>query len=358
MRLSVIVPVYRVPGEMLRACVDSLLRQPVPEMELLFVVDGADDASLPILNSLASTDARIHVLTQTVHQGVSAARNRGLEAAQGEWIGFADADDWVEPDMYTRLLALAEEQHCDVAGCRLTYDEPGRGDVLHVHSFAGIWDMADDAGAAHIYLRAGLSCCTKLCSRDLAVRFRFPEERRNLEDGLYLTRMLASAKRVGFLDQAFYHARYRPESAQHCRMDWARFESYYQSLSALAEIVQPLAENSGPVRTLWAWQLLALSIGARRCHEGLPPKAQAQAWRMLQAFIRDLLQNWGSLYPLWLRRLLRQKVQSSSRLFNGGHLFYSLLWQQIRAGTAALRGESAWLMVRDLGNRVMAKVRR
>jgi GT2 family glycosyltransferase len=356
MNVSVVVPVYRVPAEMLRECVASLSRQTLADMEFLFVVDGEEDPSLPILTSLATTDSRIRVLSNPVHRGVSAARNRGLDVACGRWIGFVDADDWVEPEMYTRLHALAEGSRCDLVGSRLALSGKGTVTAMPIPSFQGIWNMADDAGAARAYLRAGLSCCTKLFSRERIGTLRFQEDLSNYEDGVFLHRALRSAGRVGFVDEAFYHACHRADSAQNRRMDLVRFSGCYRGLGVLAQIAAERSAGTAEVRKTSAWQLLTLSIGARRCHEELPTEARDEAWRIMRAFTEESLGAFRPVYPRWLRRMLAWKLRDPDRLFDGSNLFYSLLWQQIRLGTAEVRGETTGQLVRDLGRRLAAKL--
>jgi GT2 family glycosyltransferase len=357
MKVSVVVPVYQVPAEMLRACVDSLLRQTLAGIEFIFVVDGEDDPSLPILTSIAPTDSRVRMLSNPVRQGVSSTRNRGLDVACGRWIGFVDADDWVEPEMYARLHALAEGSRCDLVGSRLAFSGEGTVTAMSIPSFAGVWDMTDDAGAAKAYLRAGLSCCTKLLSREHLGTLRFQEDLSNYEDSVFLHRALRSAKRVGFVNEAFYHACHRADSAQNRRMDLARFSSCYRGLGVLAQIAAERSAGTSEVRKTSAWQLLTLSIGTRRCHEELPPEARGEAWRIMRAFAKESLGAFQAVYPFWLRQMLAWKLRDPNRLFDGSNLFYSLLWQQIRLGTAEVRGETAGQLARDLGRRLAAKIR-
>lgn len=122
MRLSVIVPVYNMAGEAkLNHCLDSLAAQTLaaePEgMEVLAVDDCSTDDSLQILRSYERRFPFIRVLRcdRNRHQG--GAKNLGLSAARGEWIGFLDADDWVTPDYYSKLLSRADETGADMVGC-------------------------------------------------------------------------------------------------------------------------------------------------------------------------------------------------------------------------------------------------
>ncbi len=111
--LSLIVPVYKAE-RYLEKCVDSILHQNFQDWELLLIDDGSPDESPAICDRYAGKDSRVRVIHQK-NAGVSAARNKGLELAQGEWIGFVDADDWIQPDMYEVLLT--ESRDADVVMC-------------------------------------------------------------------------------------------------------------------------------------------------------------------------------------------------------------------------------------------------
>ncbi len=118
-KISVIVPVYNV-AEFLPQCLESLTRQTLQDLEVILVNDGSTDGSAEILRNYVGKDGRFR-LVERVNGGYSAARNSGLKEARGEYIGFVDADDWVEPDMFEHLLGLAENEHADIALCGFSH---------------------------------------------------------------------------------------------------------------------------------------------------------------------------------------------------------------------------------------------
>lgn len=119
MQLSVIVPVCNMAAEgKLNYCMDSLVNQTVDDYEIIAVDDASTDNSLEILRSYeAGYPGKVKVLTYAVNRRQGGAKNQGLRAATGDWIGFIDSDDWVTPDYYARLLARAEETGADLVGC-------------------------------------------------------------------------------------------------------------------------------------------------------------------------------------------------------------------------------------------------
>ena len=96
-KVSVIVPVYNCEDYIAR-CIQSLLAQTLREIEIIAIDDGSTDKPGAILDRYAEKDQRLRVFHQK-NGGVSAARNKGLQYAQGTYIGFVDGDDYVEPDM-------------------------------------------------------------------------------------------------------------------------------------------------------------------------------------------------------------------------------------------------------------------
>lgn len=124
-KVSVIVPVYNV-RDYLEKCVNSVREQSFPDWELILVNDGSTDGSEEICRRLARADSRIRVLDRT-NGGVGAARNAGMDSAQGEYIAFLDSDDSYAPEHLTVLLTLSEITGADVAAAgAITFDGQGR----------------------------------------------------------------------------------------------------------------------------------------------------------------------------------------------------------------------------------------
>lgn len=114
-KLSVIVPVFNVE-QYLSECIDSILAQTMCDFELILIDDGSPDRCGEICDKYAQMDSRIIVIHQK-NQGVSSARNAGLEIAKGEYIGFVDSDDLVNKVFFQKLISVAELYDCDIACC-------------------------------------------------------------------------------------------------------------------------------------------------------------------------------------------------------------------------------------------------
>lgn len=112
-KVSIIIPVYNVE-QYISQCLDSLINQTLQEIEIICINDGSKDNSLNILNDYAKKDSRIKIINKK-NEGLSCARNDGLKAASGEYIGYVDSDDWVAEDFYEKLFIAAKKYNADIA---------------------------------------------------------------------------------------------------------------------------------------------------------------------------------------------------------------------------------------------------
>lgn len=125
--VSVVVPVHNA-AEFLPGTLEALLAQTLPSMEIVLSDDGSTDGSAALCRRFAAEHPGKVRVVEGPAAGVSVARNRALDAARGEWIGFCDADDVPYPDLYRRLLELAEREGADLALCAFQWAHPGRKD--------------------------------------------------------------------------------------------------------------------------------------------------------------------------------------------------------------------------------------
>ena len=173
-RISIIVPVYNA-APYLSVCIESILNQTYKDLELILINDGSKDNSGEICDDYALRDNRIKVVHKK-NGGVSSARNAGLELATGEYVGWVDADDYIEPDMFEYLYKLAINYKADIAECGYASVD---GDKVTVANFGKGLEYGDGKFITHKYLEADIfyGIVTKLYKRSLFERVRFPEGR-------------------------------------------------------------------------------------------------------------------------------------------------------------------------------------
>ncbi|MCL2254798.1 MAG: glycosyltransferase [Lachnospiraceae bacterium] len=119
MKLSIIVPVYNMAaGGKLEYCLNSLIAQTIDDFEIIAVDDCSTDTSREIIKDYEKRyPENLKAIFSPVNKRQGGAKNLGLSIAQGKWIGFIDADDWITPDFYARLIKKAEETGADIVGC-------------------------------------------------------------------------------------------------------------------------------------------------------------------------------------------------------------------------------------------------
>lgn len=206
--LSVIVPVYNIM-EYLPRCVRSLEQQTYRDLEILLVDDGSTDGTGALCDRLAREDGRIRVFHKE-NGGTSSARNLGIEKARGEFLGFVDSDDFVEPDMYMHLLQAAEgKENWLVQAGRDEVDEQGG----QLPGICRIPEEREEYAPVEfleelLMHRGDCSFCTKLVPRRLLGDERFPEEQLN-EDFHLMIRLLQRSEGVISLPMCGYHVFYR-----------------------------------------------------------------------------------------------------------------------------------------------------
>ncbi|MBQ0066251.1 MAG: glycosyltransferase family 2 protein [Firmicutes bacterium] len=123
-KVSIIVPVYNTE-KYLRRCLDHLINQTLKEIEIIIVDDGSTDASTQIIQEYAQNDSRIIVFHKK-NGGQGSARNLGIRNARGEYIGFADSDDYVDQTLYEKLYKKAKEAEAEMVECKYCFvDENG-----------------------------------------------------------------------------------------------------------------------------------------------------------------------------------------------------------------------------------------
>ena len=119
--VSVIIPVYNVE-KYLKDCINSILNQTYSNWEMILVDDGSVDNSGDICDKFSKNDSRIHVIHQT-NKGVSFARNKGIEKANGEYLIFIDSDDWIENNMFEEMITAINNTKADACYCDRYYKD-------------------------------------------------------------------------------------------------------------------------------------------------------------------------------------------------------------------------------------------
>lgn len=197
--ISIIIPVYKAE-KYLHCCVDSVLAQSFTNFELILIDDGSPDNSGTICDEYAKQDRRIKVFHQE-NQGVSAARNLGIEQAKGEWIAFIDSDDWVENTMYEEMYHAASLANADIAGCNFWEILPTHASVINTFYTSQSLFLAD-------IISSNWGVVWKLLIKKYLFtdyKIRFPQNLNGGEDYLVCVQLLVKAKQTICINKPLYH---------------------------------------------------------------------------------------------------------------------------------------------------------
>lgn len=194
MKLSIIVPVYNAE-KYLCECLDSLINQTIADYEIILVNDGSRDSSMSILTDYQARYPKLIRILDIDNGGQGRARNRALDIAEGEYIGFADSDDYVSPDMFEKLVRTAEDEKADICVCDAYKVENGKLTYLPARP----WQP-------NLKISSAGSVWNKVFRRDLIGNARYPEGLW-YEDFEFSARMLLRSLKTVFISEGLYYYR-------------------------------------------------------------------------------------------------------------------------------------------------------
>lgn len=172
--ISVVVPIYNVE-KYLGKCIDSIINQTYKNLEIILVDDGSADSSYQLCKEYALKDSRI-VVVQKENGGLASARNKGLEYIHGEYVGFVDSDDWIEPDTYEAMCRAALAHPGRIVSCgRYNVDEQsGKKEPYFELPSEQLWTRTEAIRRFLIWDGIDTSVCDKLFPTNLISELYFP----------------------------------------------------------------------------------------------------------------------------------------------------------------------------------------
>ncbi|MDO4773789.1 MAG: glycosyltransferase [Candidatus Saccharibacteria bacterium] len=202
--VSLLVAIYNVE-RYLTTCLESLIHQTYDNIEIILVNDGSTDASGDIADAYAKKDPRIRVIHQS-NSRLSATRNKGLEAARGEYVVFIDSDDFLAKDYVAYMLSLFQATDADFVGSANVFTTRYPHQVAHdeIYSMSG-----EEATAEFLYPRMLLGAWNKMYKRSFIEdnKLRFYPELFTGEGMRFITDAAQRAKKVGIGSRKVYYYR-------------------------------------------------------------------------------------------------------------------------------------------------------
>lgn len=199
-RLSVIIPCYNVQ-EYLSKCIDSVIDNELDDIEIILVNDGSKDDTLKIIKEYKKKCKDIIKIVDQENQGLSMARNAGIEVSTGEYITFLDSDDYVDSKMYSTMLDKAYESNFDlvVCGVKMLYSDH----ELNVNSGV-VKDCNSKEEVKEVMYNFYPAACNKLYKREVIGDLRF-KKGVWFEDVEFMYRLLPHVKSIGIVNEYYYY---------------------------------------------------------------------------------------------------------------------------------------------------------
>lgn len=207
--ISVIVPIYNVE-EYLPECIQSIQNQTYTNLEILLIDDGSTDLSGEICERYAQSDARIIVIHK-LNGGTSEARNFGLDAATGDYIGFVDSDDYIDPCMYETMLLACKNSEKMISCCGRYKVKRDHLVPVFVLEASEVWDSETAIANLLTWQNLDSSMCDKLFSASCFSSLRFPLGK-VVEDVYLVSDLLHVHNGIVHVGKPFYYYRLREGS--------------------------------------------------------------------------------------------------------------------------------------------------
>lgn len=225
--VSVIVPIYNVEKYIYK-CVDSIVHQDYPALEIILVNDGSTDNSLDVLKAISTTDSRIKVINQS-NRGVSSARNAGINVCTGKYLMFVDGDDFVEPHYVSYFVKLIQSLNADMGISYNSFGENYRNVENHESQVSAVTAMKE------MYLnKINVAVWNKIYKHEYINRYgiRFNEEFWFAEGMTFNIEYIQRCKSIATCYLPLYHQVANPESAvrkfrlesRHCGQKALRYQ--------------------------------------------------------------------------------------------------------------------------------------
>ena len=202
-KITVIVPVYNTE-EYIERCIRSIMEQTYKNLEIIIVNDGSTDNSMDICKNLQVEDNRNIIINQE-NKGVAGARNTGIENSTGEFIGFVDSDDYLEKNMYEKLMGYIEEYNADLSSARaFMIDRNGILEDTHYNNYVD--SFVDEKSILKAYVDGFLTIAVwdKLFKREVIDNIRF-DSTVFCEDAKFVLDVCDNANKVVCTSERLYN---------------------------------------------------------------------------------------------------------------------------------------------------------
>ncbi len=237
-KVSIVIPVYGVK-KYIAKCIESLQRQTLKELEMIFVDDCGGDGSIEIAQEYAKEDSRIKILLNEHNMGAGPSRNRGIDAATGEFIAFVDPDDWVDDNFYEVLYERAKSGNYDIVkGSRIQVEYRENGEIRYKNSAVNDRIKAGMTQNQPLYVFFTSEHQTAIFNGDMVHEHKiYNGSASHSENSVFLLKAAFYAKRFCIESKVAYYYFQREDSSVHV-FDYKKFSGELCSFKEQMEIAK------------------------------------------------------------------------------------------------------------------------
>ena len=296
-KVSIIVPVYNTE-KYLPKCLDSILSQTYKNLEVICVNDESPDGSLALLEKYKAEDDRIIIIDKQ-NEGVSLARNAGLDRASGDYVMFVDSDDWIDADTVECMLSAAEAENADAVMCCYAKEFSDHTDISHIFENGLVFRGDEVAQNIHRRLTGPLgeelaapqdadiliACWMQLFSADICKKHRFFDIREvgTFEDGLYQLDIYREVSCFAYIDKPFYHYRKDNEGSITSRYKSDLYDKWQTLFDMISDKTADLCEDyKAALDNRIALSMIGIGLNETKANKNIFRKA---------SFLRSILKT-------------------------------------------------------------------
>lgn len=231
--ISIVIPVYN-SSKYLGRCLNTVLNQDYPNIEVVLVDDGSTDGCAHLCDEYAEKDIRIRVIHQQ-NQGASIARQNGLRNSKGEYVTFIDSDDWVANDYVSKLYDFIVEHHVTISACgvqRVKENEIINFQRTERQSFL----LSFEELMPRFFKYEFWGFPGKLYKKSVLSQITFPKATLS-EDYLVMTQLFLKERQMAYTEAPLYFYEYHPNSLSHQKLSKRAFEEF-ENVKAVYEFIK------------------------------------------------------------------------------------------------------------------------
>ena len=266
-KVSIIVPVYNV-DKYLSRCIESLLNQSYPNLEIIIVDDCSLDSSRSVIKEYAEKDSRIKPIFFDENRGVSVARNTALDTMTGEWVCFCDGDDWYVTDYVEQMINCAEKENADYIICDFNIISDN-SPAIKANSLKGLYSGIDNRT---VIACGSLYSWTRMVSKNIVKdsSVRYPIGFKQNEEMSVLPVLASCASKIGIVDKPLYYYYQRSSGSASNNLNNNSEKIFLDSYKLLEEAIGSGYERELEFRAVYALfygEILKLCKNKTPCSE-------------------------------------------------------------------------------------------